>query len=244
MRTFRLNGGSPLFNIGSYGRAGPGNRLSLTQIEQIRRAVTRTPEVMVKVTSGKGSSTSRGVNAHFDYISRAGELEIETDDGDRLLGEDAGQQLINDWDLDLEEDRKRHELFAINRRQPPKLVHKIIFSMPAGTPPEKVRGAIRDFAREEFGRNHRYAMVLRTDEQRHRGDSEGSRGNQAGCGRWHARLSLQGEPSASLSSSLVSVGHATRSLQDQSGRRGEAGQGAQASRHASAVVLRHHSEVR
>lgn len=36
--------------------------------------------------------------------------------------------------------------------------------MPAGTPPDKVLGAVRDFAREEFGTTHRYAMVLHTDE--------------------------------------------------------------------------------
>lgn len=36
--------------------------------------------------------------------------------------------------------------------------------MPAGTPPQKVLAAVRDFAREEFGLKHRYAMVLHTDE--------------------------------------------------------------------------------
>lgn len=36
--------------------------------------------------------------------------------------------------------------------------------MPAGTPPRKVLAAVRDFAREEFGLKHRYAMVLHTDE--------------------------------------------------------------------------------
>ena len=43
-------------------------------------------------------------------------------------------------------------------------MHKMIFSMPAGTPPEKVLAAVKDFAREEFGAKHRYAMVLHTDE--------------------------------------------------------------------------------
>lgn len=119
---------------------------------------------MVKVTGGGGSSTSRGINAHFSYISRRGELEIETDDGERLTGRGAGQRLISDWDLDLDEDRKRHDLFATNRQKPPKLVHKLIFSMPAGTRPPKVLAAVRDFAREEFGLQHRYAMVLHTDE--------------------------------------------------------------------------------
>lgn len=104
------------------------------------------------------------MNAHFDYISRQGELEIETDNGERLIGEDAGRQLIKDWNSDLDEDRQRPDLFAINRRAPPKLVHRVIFSMPAGTPSEKVLGAVRAFAREEFGEKHRYAMVLHTDE--------------------------------------------------------------------------------
>jgi hypothetical protein len=76
----------------------------------------------------------------------------------------AGQRLIEEWDLDLEEDRKRSNLFAIERRKAPKLVHRAIFSMPAGTPPKKVLAAVHDFAREEFGRKHRYAMVLHTDE--------------------------------------------------------------------------------
>src|SRR5689334_23616491 len=40
----------------------------------------------------------------------------------------------------------------------------MIFSVPAGTPPKKVLAAVKNFAREEFGAKHRYAMVLHTDE--------------------------------------------------------------------------------
>jgi hypothetical protein len=166
MRTIRLEAGRPILDIISYGRAGPGARLSLTpaQIAQIHRTVSRAPEVVVKVTGGGGSTTGRGVIAHFSYIGRRGELEIETDDGQRLAGRGVGRHLVEDWDLDLEEDRKRLHLFATNRRKPPKLVHRLIFSMPAGTPPQKVLAAVRDFAREEFGLKHRYALVLHTDE--------------------------------------------------------------------------------
>src|SRR5437764_6023705 len=39
-----------------------------------------------------------------------------------------------------------------------------MFSMLAGTQPDKVLSAVRSFAREEFGLMHRYAMVLHTDE--------------------------------------------------------------------------------
>ncbi|MDY6949326.1 MAG: relaxase/mobilization nuclease domain-containing protein [Pseudomonadota bacterium] len=166
MPTIRLERDRPILDLISYGRAGPGARLALTpaQIAQIHRTVSRAPEVVVKVTGGGGSTTGRGVNAHFSYIGRRGELEIETDDGQRLTGRGVGRHLIDDWDLDLEEDRKRLDLFATNRRKPPKLVHRLIFSMPAGTPPQKVLAAVRDFAREEFGLKHRYAMVLHTDE--------------------------------------------------------------------------------
>jgi Relaxase/Mobilisation nuclease domain len=43
-------------------------------------------------------------------------------------------------------------------------VHKLVFSTPAGTPPQKVLAAVKVFAREEFGARHRYAVVLHTDE--------------------------------------------------------------------------------
>jgi hypothetical protein len=39
-----------------------------------------------------------------------------------------------------------------------------MFSMPPGTPPEKVLEAVRNFAREEFWGQQRYAFVLHTDE--------------------------------------------------------------------------------
>jgi hypothetical protein len=164
MKTFHLDRDEPLFEFVSHARSGPGRRLTLAQVEMIRRTVERTPEVMVKVSESRGSSTRRGVAAHFSYIGRGGEQEIETDDGERLMGREAGKQLINNWDLDLEEDRQQVDLFAFNRRAAPRLVHKIIFSMPPGTPPQKVLGAVRDFAREEFGLKHRYAMALHTDE--------------------------------------------------------------------------------
>ena len=100
---------------------------------------------------------------HLDYIGRKGELELETDDGERLQGQDAGERLVKDWDLDLESDRRGVGL-ASTRQGSAKLVHKIILSMPAGTPAKGVLEAARNFAREEFALKHRYALVLHTDE--------------------------------------------------------------------------------
>lgn len=156
--------GRALLDIASYARRGPGrrDRLSPAEVQQIARTVSRTPEVMIKVLS-KGGQNLGAVQRHFDYLGRSGELEIETDDG-RLQGKGAEKELLEDWDLDLDAHRRRNELTAVNGRQPPRLVHKLMFSMPPGTQPDKLLAAVRAFAREEFALKHRYAMVLHTDE--------------------------------------------------------------------------------
>jgi len=154
-----------LLDLFSYARPGPGrrDRLSPAEVEQIARTVGRTPpEVMVKVLP-RGAQTAGAVCKHLDYIGRKGELELETDDGERLQGRDAGERLVEDWDLDLESDRRGVGL-ASKKQGAAKLVHKILLSMPPGTPAKGVLEAARNFAREEFSLKHRYALVLHTDE--------------------------------------------------------------------------------
>ena len=164
-RLIDAGGAQPLLDIASYARRGPGRRdhLSHDEIELITRTVRRTPEVMVKVLS-RGGQDLKAVGRHLAYLNRGGELEIETDDGQRLSGDGVEQDLLEGWDLDLEEHRPKADLESRSSRPPPKLVHKIMFSMPAGTPPDKVLAAVKNFAREELGLTHRYAMVLHTDE--------------------------------------------------------------------------------
>jgi hypothetical protein len=164
-RTINVQDGRALLDIFSYGRPGPGRRdqLSTAQIECVRRTVSRAPEVLVKVLS-RGGQNLAALRRHVDYLSRRGQFEIEADAGDRLQGKELQRKLLDDWDLDLEDPRRRSDLLIPNSRRSPKLVHKLLFSMPAGTPPDKVLAAVRDFAREEFGLKHRYAMVLHTDE--------------------------------------------------------------------------------
>lgn len=117
---------------------------------------------MVKVLPKEGNNL-RSVSRHFSYIGRGGSLELETDDGDRIQGKDAGQRLLENWDLDLDEYRKQTALAPVSGRSP-KLVHKIVLSMPPGTPANGVLQAARNFAREAFALKHRYALVLHTDE--------------------------------------------------------------------------------
>lgn len=164
MKTIRIPREEPLLNIASHTRGGSraADRLTPAQIEHIRLTVHHAPEVMVKVLS-QGSSDLKAVARHFDYIGRQGDLALESDDGHELSGR-VGQELIDDWGLDLDELRPQAHLTAPSARKPMKLVHKLVFSMPPGTPPEKVLTAVRNFAREEFHGRHRYAMVLHTDE--------------------------------------------------------------------------------
>jgi type IV secretory pathway VirD2 relaxase len=118
---------------------------------------------MVKVLP-KSGNTLKAVRKHLDYIGRQGERDLETDDGALMRGKQVGKDLLDDWDLDLDEHRRKSDLTATRSREPMRLVHKVIFSMPAGTPPEKVLAAVRNFAREEFALKHRYVMALHTDE--------------------------------------------------------------------------------
>ena len=164
-RTVDLGARDALLDIVSFGRRGPGRGASITpaQRAQIARTVRRTPEVMIKV-SGGGRSL-KAIKNHVEYIGREGELELETDEDERLKGDDVAQQLIEDWDLDLVTHRRQAAVAVTNGRKPPRLVHNIIFSMPAGTPPEKLFAAVRKFAQEEFALQHRYAMTLHTDQK-------------------------------------------------------------------------------
>jgi len=142
-------------DVVTYGRGGPretGGRLTPARLEQIRRTVRRTPEAVVKVLP-RASNDLTAVGKHLDYIGRNGKLQLETDDGERLSGR-IGKDLLDDWDLEIDDVRRQSALAATRGRRPPKLVHKLMFSMPPGTPPDKVLRAVRNFAREEFWGQH------------------------------------------------------------------------------------------
>jgi Relaxase/Mobilisation nuclease domain len=155
----------PFFDPVTYGRALRERErpLSISQITLITRTVGRAPEVMVKVIN-KGSNSLAGVGGHVGYIGRQGEAALETDEGEVLQGSEVGKTLLEDWNLDLIQQRNKINLTPNKPKQPPRLVYKLVFSMPAGTPPEKVQAAVRNFAREEFALKHRYVMALHTDE--------------------------------------------------------------------------------
>jgi len=129
-------------------------------IEHASRTVRRVPEVLIKISGG--ARTIRGVASHLEYLEQR--ADIETDDGTIVTDKGHGRALLKDWDLDLD-GRRRHTQRAIAAgRRSPKLVHNLVFSMPRGTPPDKLHKAVKNFAIDTFGAQHRYFMVLHTDQ--------------------------------------------------------------------------------
>jgi len=160
-QVMRLTSARPFLDIFSSGRAGP-RPFGRHQIEQIRHTVRGAPEVMVKVTGG-GKKVG-AVAAHLSYISQEGELELETDEGQRVSKEGQGM-LLKDWHLELSAGQYRKSPGRDGTARSVKLVHNIVLSMPAPTPPDKVLAAAKTFAREKFALKHRYAMALHTHQQ-------------------------------------------------------------------------------
>gem|GEM_PF-328689 len=118
-------------------------------------------QVMVKITGG--GRGMKAIAAHFRYIGRQGKeevggkgktLEIEDERGEKIQGRDGLVQLADEWRVAgayIDDDSPRREAF------------NIIFSMPAGTPPEAVRAATAEAARELF-EGHKYVFVMHEDQ--------------------------------------------------------------------------------
>ncbi len=125
-----------------------------TGLKNIQSAALKKPEVMVKIPPRKGSSNGlAAVRGHLAYISRNGQIEVESQDGFIYRGQkDIHKGVLQSWQaLGVPEKSKRRE--AIN----------LVLSMPPGTNPEAVRLAARAFAREQFD-GHQYAFAQHLDE--------------------------------------------------------------------------------
>lgn len=127
-----------------------------TGLKNLQAAAAKKPEVMVKIAKriSKNSNGMNGVQNHMKYISRNGELPIETKDGEKLNGNQAIKGLMTEWQkLGIPNQSDKRE--AIN----------IVLSMPAGTPPQAVLNAARQFAAEQFEK-HEYAFALHHESER------------------------------------------------------------------------------
>ena len=156
----------PLLDLRGFPRRGSKQRpITLTprQIAQLARTVRRVPEVMVKVSGG--ASSVAGAVAHLRYVDRQGDLAIETDEGQTVQRQGSERTLAADWDLEASAAENGRPYRGRAGRKAFKLVYNVVFSMPQGTPPDKLLEAVRRFAREQFALQHRYAFVLHTDQK-------------------------------------------------------------------------------
>ena len=120
---------------------------------KLARIVRGAPEVVVKVTGRQKGAAH--VKAHLDYIGRKGEIDIETRDGELLTSKDDITERAEEWSDTLQW-RSRPTVSSVS----------MIFSMPAGTDPDKVLGAVRALAHSELSDNHDYVLALHTDTPR------------------------------------------------------------------------------
>ena len=120
---------------------------------KLARIVRKAPEVVVKVT---GRQRGGGhVKAHLDYIGRKGEMDIETRDGEILTTKEEVAERAAEWSDTLQW-RSRPTVSSVS----------LIFSMPEGTDPDKVLGAVRALAHGELSDNHDYVLALHTNTPR------------------------------------------------------------------------------
>ena len=120
---------------------------------KLARIVRKAPEVVVKVTGRQRGGAH--VKAHLDYIGRKGDVEIETRDGEILTSRDDIAERAAEWSDTLQW-RSRPTVSSVS----------LIFSMPAGTDPDKVLGAVRALAHAELSDNYDYVLALHTDTPR------------------------------------------------------------------------------
>ena len=120
---------------------------------KLARIVRGAPEVMVKVTGRQRGGSH--VKAQLSYIGRKGEVEIETRDGEILTSKEDIAERAAEWSDTLEW-RSRPTVSSVS----------LIFSMPEGTDPDKVLGAVRALVHAELSDNHDYVLALHTDTPR------------------------------------------------------------------------------
>lgn len=118
------------------------------------RAAQQLPQAVLKVTSyGYGG---RGLRTALAYMSRDGELALETNMGETLHGLPDQVAYAEDWSQTFDA-RTR------NGRGKLRDFMNLTASSPRGSNPKAVLRAAKDWAEKTFGENHRYAYVRHDD---------------------------------------------------------------------------------
>ena len=125
--------------------------------EQIERTISKAPEVMVKITSKKNAGKGmKAIANHLSYISRNGKLELETDQGELIIGKGALKDLFADWQNDATGS-------VIPQVCEERLATNLIFSMPKGTPSKELHDCVRSVLHEEIRGRYAFVFALHED---------------------------------------------------------------------------------
>lgn len=137
--------------------AGSRAQRNAAALRTIDRTAKRSPQVVVKITSRlHGAPSTLGA---FTYVSRLGmsdkePIDLVTSEGKTLTDARDMMALAREWQAwEQSDEARRKGATAI----------AMVFSMPPGTDPEKVREAVREFAESDMA-NRRWVMALHTDE--------------------------------------------------------------------------------
>lgn len=111
-------------------------------------AIRQAPQAIVRFAGG--GRGMRAIAAHFRYISRNGQLDMEDDRGELRTGRDSIRDIVNQWRYGgslIEDVSHRREAF------------NILLALPHVASPRVIQDAARDFAKATLA-GHRYVMVL------------------------------------------------------------------------------------
>jgi hypothetical protein len=107
------------------------------------------PQAVIKITSHSHGKSA--VHRRLDYISREGELMIEAETGERLLGREETKSLLNEWSEDF------------GRRKGGRDASCIVLSFPEGVDHGTAYKIAQEFLAEQYGDNYRYAFAAHAD---------------------------------------------------------------------------------
>jgi len=154
---------------GAHGIAVNGVKFSKdAKAANARAVIKKAPEVMVKITgSSNGMDT---VKHHLDYISRNGDVELENERGESIMGRDAVKG--------LREELKASQVPQESKRR--EFLH-VLFSMPPGTPEKEFKESVRQFCQEEFATRQYVIAVHRDTDHMHAHVCVGTRDMERAC---------------------------------------------------------------
>lgn len=115
------------------------------------RVSKKLPQAIVKITSH--NSGRQNVLNRMNYISREGELPLETDDGLTLEGKEEIAAYMDGWAADFSKRKNSRDGVSI------------VLSVPPGTEQAPAIKSAREFLAEEFGENHNYVFVAHQDKE-------------------------------------------------------------------------------